>query len=68
MGWQWWVLREEMEKLGIEVRFKVKVRARVSSMDGDEDEDMKIPCKIYQYDQFLLYNQLKFESILLLQL
>ena len=25
-----------MEKLGIEVRFKVKVRARVSSMDGDE--------------------------------
>ena len=56
-----------MEKLGIEVRFKVKVRARVSSMDGDEDEDMDIPCKIYQYDQFLLYNQLKFESILLLK-
>ena len=57
-----------MEKLGIEVRFKVKVRARVSSMDGDEDEDMNIPCKIYQYDLFLLYNQLKFESILLLKL
>ena len=57
-----------MEKLGIEVRFKVKVRARVSSMDGDEDEDMDIPCKSYQYDQFLLYNQLKFESILLLRL
>ena len=57
-----------MEKLGIEVRFKVKVRARVSSMDGDEDEDMHIPCKIYQYDPFLLHNQLKFESILLLKL
>ena len=36
-------------------------------MDGDEDEDMDIPCKIYQYDQFLLYNQLKFESILILK-
>ena len=38
-----WVLREEMEKLGIEVRFKVKVRAKVSSMDSHEDEDMDIP-------------------------
>ena len=32
-----------MEKLGIEVRFKVKVRAKVSSMDSHEDEDMDIP-------------------------
>ena len=50
MGWLWWVLREVIEKLGIEVRFNVKVRARVSSMDGDEDEDMDISCKIYQYN------------------
>ena len=41
-----------MEKLVIEVRFevKVKVRARVSSMDGNEDTYINIPCKIYQYD------------------